>query len=411
MKQQSARPYWLLTMVLCGMAASSIGVGINCVGIFYTPVSDSLGILRGSFAIHATLSQGAISVMALLLPRLMARFHYKALLLVGVILAVFATGAMSFSSQLWEFYLLGILRGLGVGLFSTVPITMILTNWFHKSHGLATSITLSFSGLAGAVCSPLLTWCITQFGWRHAYLIMAAAMAILVVPALLSPITTGPQEKGLPPYGGTLEQVKPKTVSQKRPAFSYRTFCFLAMCALTLLHTSIAGIAQHFTGFSESIGQTAETGAFMMSLAMVGNICTKLVIGVLSDRFGPVKASVSMILLNAVSLGLLLLASTWSSLPLLLTAAFLYGSVYSVGAVGLSLLSRLFFGAENYSSAYSVIGLLVTMGSAISQPLIGYLYDFTGSYLPMLFVALGIHVVDLVLLTGAKKTYRKEYHS
>lgn len=320
MKQQSARPYWLLTMVLCGMAASSIGVGINCVGIFYTPVSDSLGILRGFFAIHATLSQGAISVMALLLPRLMARFHYKALLLVGVILAVFATGAMSFSSQLWEFYLLGILRGLGVGLFSTVPITMILTNWFHKSHGLATSITLSFSGLAGAVCSPLLTWCITQFGWRHAYLIMAAAMAILVVPALLSPITTGPQEKGLPPYGGTLEQVKPKTVSQKRPPFSYRTFCFLAMCALTLLHTSIAGIAQHFTGFSESIGQTAETGAFMMSLAMVGNICTKLVIGVLSDRFGPVKASVSMILLNAVSLGLLLLASAWSSLPLLLTA-------------------------------------------------------------------------------------------
>ena len=140
--------------LLCGMAASAIGVCMNCVGIFYTPVSDSLGVLRGSFALHTSISQLATSCIALAVPKLMGRFRYKRLLLCGVTVAVLSTAAMAFSRELWLFYLTGLLRGLGVGLFSMVPITIILTNWFHKSHGVATSITLSFSGLARGCMLP-----------------------------------------------------------------------------------------------------------------------------------------------------------------------------------------------------------------------------------------------------------------
>ena len=86
--------------------------------------------------------------------KLMGRFRYKRLLLCGVTVAVLSTAAMAFSRELWLFYLTGLLRGLGVGLFSMVPITIILTNWFHKSHGVATSITLSFSGLARGCMLP-----------------------------------------------------------------------------------------------------------------------------------------------------------------------------------------------------------------------------------------------------------------
>lgn len=141
----------------------------------------------------------------------------------------------------------------------------------------------------------------------------------------------------------------------------------------------------------------------MMSLSMVGNILTKLLIGILSDKIGPVKACITMIGLNTGALLLCLYGSTVRSEVILYAAALLYGSVYSVGAVGFSLLSRRFFGPANYSKAYSVVGLLTTTGSAISMPLIGYLYDFTGSYLPMFWIALGFHGVNLVLLTAVAK--------
>lgn len=147
-----------------------------------------------------------------------------------------------------------------------------------------------------------------------------------------------------------------------------------------------------------------------MSLSMVGNILTKLLIGILSDNLGPVKACASMIALNAYALLLSLFGSAAQSALILYIAALLYGSVYSVGAVGFSLLSRKFFGPENYSKAYSVIGLLTTTGSALSLPLIGYLYDFTGSYLPMFWIALGFHGVNLVLLWVVAKRAKGKYN-
>lgn len=399
--------HWMLVALLCGMAASAIGVCMNCVGIFYTPVSESLEVLRGSFALHATISQLATSFTALAVPKLMSCFRYKRLLFCGAAAAVLSTVAMAFSWELWQFYLLGLLRGMGVGLFSTVPITIILTNWFHKSHGIATSITLSFSGLAGAVCSPLFTRCITAFGWENTYLVMAAAILLFTLPALLVPFTADPRQMGLRPYGDYGEQ---KAAPAAPATFRYKDAAFICLCVMTLLHTSIAGIAQHFTGFALSIRLTAETGALMMSLSMVGNILTKLLIGILSDNLGPVKACASMIALNAYALLLSLFGSAAQSALILYIAALLYGSVYSVGAVGFSLLSRKFFGPENYSKAYSVIGLLTTTGSALSLPLIGYLYDFTGSYLPMFWIALGFHGVNLVLLWVVAKRAKGKYN-
>ena len=399
-KQKTFR-YGLLVVLLCGMAASSIGICVNCTGVFYAPVSESLGVLRGSFALHATLSLIATAVTSLFVPRLMRRVSYKLLLIAGVAAATLATAGMAFSNTLWMFYLLGIIRGIGAGLFSNVPMTIILTNWFHQKHGTVTSITLSFSGLAGAVCSPLLTYLIQEIGWRNAYLGMALLLFLFALPSVLYPFTARPEDMGVSPYG---ESKKMETAKSAAPIpFSYRTVCFLCFCGMSLLHTTIAGIAQHFTGFSASLGMSAEVGALMMSLSMAGNIGTKLFIGFLSDRFGPVKASVFMIGVNAFALSMLWYGSVNGSVALLYFASFCYGSVYSVGAVGFSLLCRYLFGTENYPKAYAVSGPLINVGSALSLPLIGYLYDFTGSYINMLWIGLLIHCVDLILLWVALK--------
>ena len=49
------KKHWIVLAVCCGLAASSIGVSINSSGVFYTPVSESLGIMRGTFSMHMTI--------------------------------------------------------------------------------------------------------------------------------------------------------------------------------------------------------------------------------------------------------------------------------------------------------------------------------------------------------------------
>ncbi|MBQ7059027.1 MAG: hypothetical protein IJM83_06970 [Firmicutes bacterium] len=54
LKKENLR-YLLVLICCCLMAASSVGVFTNSVGVFYTTVSADLGVGRGAFAFHATL--------------------------------------------------------------------------------------------------------------------------------------------------------------------------------------------------------------------------------------------------------------------------------------------------------------------------------------------------------------------
>lgn len=387
--------HWMIVFLMCCLAASSIGLCTNAIGVFYTPVSKSLHVLKGTFAMHATLSTLITALTSLKMSKLIRKYNYKKILLIGVLLSSVSTWMMSYSRSVYLFYILGILRGIGVGIGGMVPITVIITNWFDEKHGLATSLALSFSGLAGAIFSPLLSSWIISYGWQMTYRLMASCILILVLPVLIVPWKINPQEEGMLPYG---YQEKKDTIKIQNKKVNLITISFICMCIFTLLHTSITGISQHLSGIALSIHLSATSGAILMSLTMIGNISTKLLIGFLSDLLNPIKAVIIMILANYFSLGLLFLGVIHQEIMLLYIGSFMFGSIYSVGAVGIPMLTRYFFGNENYARTYSVIGFLTNVGSASSLTLIGYLYDFTQSYQMVFIIALCFHLINLILL-------------
>ena len=408
MKNRSYK-HWVVVAMMCCLAAGSIGICTNATGVFYTPVSDSLGVLRGSFAMHATLQSLAMAVVTLIVPKIMNRKNFKTILTGGVLLSVVTTGMMGVSHSLWMFFALGILRGIGLGVYAIVPLTMIISNWFDQKNGVATSIALSFSGLAGAVFSPLFSFLISKVGWQQSYFIQAAALMAVTLPALLVKWTVTPKQSNLLPHG--YEEKDKKQIRINLTGFNVLTVSFMCMCVFSVLHTSITGVSQHLSGFATSIGLSASFGATLMSLTMIGNISTKLIIGIISDRFGPICASVIMIVANMLSIGMLMAGMPGSNAMILTVGSFVFGSVYAVGAVGLPLLTRYFFVQENYSQAYAKIGFLTSVGSSLSLTLIGYLYDFTGTYLYMLIFAMAFHIIDLILIVVIRAKVKTEYNS
>ena len=383
--------HWMIVLLMCCLAASSIGLCTNAIGVFYTPVAKSLKVLKGTFAMHATLSTLATALTSLKMSKVIKKYSYKKVLLIGVILSSGATWLMSYSTSVYLFYILGILRGIGVGIYGMVPITVVITNWFDKKHGLATSLALSFSGLSGAIFSPLLSSWITRYGWQMTYRFMAICILVLVLPALIVPWNIDPRKEHLLPYG---YQNRRETAKVQNNKIKLLTISFLCMCLFTLLHTSITGISQHLSGIAVSIHLSAAIGATFMSFTMIGNISTKL----LSDLLSPIKAVIMMILTNCISLVLLFLGVIHQETLLLSIGSFMFGSIYSVGAVGIPMLTRYFFGNENYARTYSVIGFLTNVGSASSLTLIGYLYDFTQNYQIVFIIALCFHLINLILL-------------
>ena len=398
MEKQSTFRHWTTLAACCGIAASSIGMLTNSAGVFYSPVAAALEVGRGAFALHTSLCTLLAGFLSPVAARLMKKFPIRLLLTIGILFSCGSTALMSVTHSIWGFYVLGLAKGIGFAFCTLMPITTIIGNWFEARRGMATGIALAFSGLGGAIFSPMLTSLIQSVGWEKAYLLSAVISVALALPGLLTLHYT-PEEIGLAPYGGRPRPLRQESgkAGKTAPKVNVIGPALWFLCFLTLFNTAITGIAQHFPGISESWGMASQVGAAMISAGMVGNIVSKLLIGVLSDKIGPFAACRTMMCTNLAALTILLLVAPRAS-AVALAAAFFYGAVYSVSATGLPLLTRRLFG-ENYASAFSVVTLFTNTGSAFSLTIVGLIYDLTGGYTLALIGGILLDCANLVLLS------------
>lgn len=398
--------HWLVLACCCGILASSIGLGSNAFGVFITPVADALGIYRGTFAMQATVAYFGMAVSSLFVPKVLDRIGLKPTIRIGVALASLSTIAVAFTESIWLFNIMGAIRGVGMGFFAMVPMTVIVNNWFEKRNGLAVSVGFCFSGVGGAIFSPFFTYLIDHVSWQFAFIVMGILFALLCAPAMFYPFSMDPREDGYLPYG---HEEKPKEVKEPtskgglRRDISWKETTFIVVFSVAMLHTSIMGIAQHIPGFAETINFSSQVGAWMLSAVMIGNITFKLLLGYLSDRIGIVKGSLLIITIHMFSIVLLL---TLHNTAGLIFGSWLFGSMFSITAVALPLLTAHFFGKSQTMYVYPIFSFAGGTGRAISTTLIGYTFDFTGRYYAAFYIALAFHIINFSLLIYGDKKRR-----
>ena len=91
-----------------------------------------------------------------------------------------------------------------------------------------------------------------------------------------------------------------------------------------------------------------------------------------------------------------------------MAAGFLFGSAYSYGAVGASLVTRRIFGGKQYGSAYAVTAMVGNISNALAIAVIGYAYDFLHSYRPMTVILVVMVASSIVLLTLAERKRKQQ---
>lgn len=393
-------------VICCLMAGASIGLQSNIAGVFYTPVTEDLGIGRGTFTMHVTVMTIAGAIMTLFVPRIMEKVSYKKLLIVSVLVNALGTAAMGIASQPWQFNLLGAVRGLANVFYFSVPITIIINSWFVKNHGTITSLAFSFSGIAGALFSPIMTGIINSAGWRTAYYVNGALMIAFCLPGMLISWHLDPRDDGLLPYGftgeGAQEDKARETAVQVKP--EYFSISYISICLVGILVSGICSYGQHFPGYAASAGMPA-LGATLLSFAMIGNITSKFIMGVLTDRVGAVRSFIVMVTSSAIGLALILLGPS----PVFkLAGAVLYGAIQACGSVGIPLVTRSLFGARAYNAAIPVVTFTANIGYSALMMGVGYIYDSTRSYSAAFLLGFGMIAMIFLSLVLAIKNKPKE---
>jgi MFS-type transporter involved in bile tolerance (Atg22 family) len=93
----------------------------------------------------------------------------------------------------------------------------------------------------------------------------------------------------------------------------------------------------------------------------------------------------------------LILLNPGGTLPLM-AGGFLYGTCYSIGSLGISMITRTIYGDRQYGQAYSIITLMTSIASAVGLTLIGFLYDLTGTYAVSVIGGIVLVAVSLACL-------------
>ena len=403
MGKQDKKMYIMVAIALCGLMGSSVGVGLNTAGLFFTSVSNGLGISRGAISFTYTIVSLVSALTAMVLPKILNAKTFKPIVFMGSLMLVGGTALQAICYSTITLYLFNLIRGIGLGLLHFVMVTFVLNNWFKAKYSVIASVVLSFSGIPGALLSGTITSVIVSSGWRIGYLFVAGIMLVFNLPALLLPITLYPKDCGMKAYGEDNVQQSAKNYDEQE-VFHYTLPSYLFLLVFAILAASLPSVTSHIPSYAESIHFSASVGALTLSFCMAMNIFSKILFGILSDKIGTKYTVFVMCGMNFISAVLLLNAS---STGILLTGSFLYGTIYGATTTGNVLITKELY-KNSYDKAFPLINFLGAVFGAIATVLFGVLYDQTGSYHMMFILVLIFQVINILSVNFAYIARKKE---
>ena len=373
--------YLVVAVCVCLMACGTMGLP-NAYGVFYTPMSKALGVGIGPVTMHMSISNLAIGLFTPVVARSLAHGHkMRNVLMVATALVLLSGVVIAFAPNTLIMDAAAIVRGIGFAAVAMFVITLYIGNWFEKGRGTITGIALSGSGIGSAIASPVVTACIERFGYQTAYLGFVGFTVLTILPVLLfCPLT--PAEVGLKPYGAGEADEKAQDAPSATDNLGLKLVIlsptFIVLVVFVLCIVLITTLSGHMASLAQDYGYTAQVGALLLSASMVGNVVSKFVLGALADRIGAFRACVCSLVTTLV--GLLLILLNLGGQTALLVSGFLYGTSFSTGSLGISLLTRYIFGDAQYATAYSTISAVTSVASAFGVTAAGLAFDLTGSY-------------------------------
>ena len=368
---------WLVLVAAMLIYAGSTGINMNCTGVLFSAILEDKGFRAGDLSLFYTIRSLSSAFVMPITTKLFFEKNTKMVLGILGTMTCVGIGAMCLFNDLWQWYIAGVLVGVGSSCFM-VTIPVVLNNWFHKRNGFAIGLTMSASGVAGAIFSPILAGIIGSIGWRQAAVVMALVSFCLIVPSGVFLLVASPDKVGWQPYGAGEENGadgKPRSLGPKTQPQGY----IFALCLLAAIATGgIMQFSNQLPTFAKTVGYAGTVGAILTSCCMVGNLVGKLIYGMLNDRVGIYHAARIYLVVVCGSMGGFLFLH--GSIIALYGAATLFGAIYAVSTMSPSLLFLNLYGEEQYKAKLSRMQATNSIISSFLSAAIPYMYDATGSF-------------------------------
>lgn len=410
MKKATCANYKWVIFALCFLLIF-FGFGFCSTGkiIFLSPVTEALNIKRTVFSVSDTCRFVTAAIVNAFFGFFVARFGTKKLILCGITALLFSMLINAVATNVFMFYLAGVLLGIGISWTSTTMIGSIVRRWTKENVGKIMGVILAANGVGSAAAAQMLTPVIysanNPFSYRKAYFIIAAILAVLL---LLFIIFYKEADKTL-----LSEDKKDKKSHHEWQGISLKsalkTPCFYIMAVyMFLVGLLLQGMMGSFSAHLKDTGLAVGFAAMVVSIYSVMLAVSKILIGFLYDKFG---ISVTATVCNVAVLGALVLFLVIDNSGLGRTFAVLSAIVFAVSlpleTIMIPLFASEFFGFKAYNDILGVFVSVSYAGMAVGVPIMNISYDLTASYntgyIISFFVMIACCISFYVALSLSKK--------
>lgn len=281
----------------------------------------------------------------------------------------------------------------GVAMAGTLyaPAFAAVTRWWGPRRVTALTAVTLLGGLASTVFAPLTAALLGPLGWRDAYLVLGAVLAVVTIPAHLFGLR-GPWPAPDPgPATGAAEHAPADVVRS-------RAFRVLVVAVALATFAAYAVIVNQVPLLIERGMSTAEA-AWALGLGGLGQVLGRLGYGRLARALRVRARTVAIFAATAGTT--LLLGVLPGPVPLLIAAAMLAGAVRGVFTLLQATAITDRWGATHYGRLNGLLNAPAMIATALSPWAGAALAEVLGGY-PAVFVVLAvIAVVAAALAAGS----------
>ena len=381
--------WWIVTVSAIGMLfcyISSVGFTF---GVFINPIIEEFGWSRTEISLGFSLSLVAMCVAMPVVGPLVDRHGARSVIVPSILVLGLALASLSFlPDSLPYFYGVYIVAGIAGGGSSTMPYSKVVSHWFDKRRGLALALAAMGAGVGSLIMPFFAQALINGVGWRNAYLVIGATVVVVTIPVVALWLKERPEDMGLTIDGefrGEGREIAAGTAGEPPPAAPGLTgsealgtgVFWLLSAAFFLVSASVMAALIHLAPLSTDRGFSPDTAAWVVVVLGGASPIGGVFSGYLLDRF--FAAVVVTGFFASAAIGFLLLWGLEAgAVPFL--AAFLIG--LTMGAAGeiIPYLTGRYFGLRAFGQIYGYGLISFTLGGVVGPPLMGMVFDATGSY-------------------------------
>ncbi|MCI0788252.1 MAG: MFS transporter [Chloroflexi bacterium] len=364
-------------------------------GLMLKPMSEDLDVSRSTLSLAVTTFM-VVSALALpFLGRLVDLWSLKGMIGIAAVVAGVGIGLMGQVDAPWQVFIVyGVVYALGNAGTSTSPVTVMISRWFPNRRGIAGSGAVAGNAVGQLVIVMALAAVLVSLDWRWSFTILGIANLAVLAPLVFLAVRDKPREADLPPHGLTARAVTPpeSALSLGRTLTSPRLALLMAIYAICGFQDFFVSI--HIVAFALDQGVGTVMAGNLLALMGLMGLMGVLASGLLADRFGAVRPTVTCFWVRIFIFALIIFDQSTLSI---MVFGLLYGFTFLITAPLTVVFVGNIFGAARLGTLAGSISMVHQIAGGFGAYAGAWIFDNRGSYDDMFRLMLILSVAAAVL--------------